>query len=115
MRFTKARVERWLRSYSRFAFACCLWCPVGTLVLALSLLFSSRDSVIARITMGLMGAAAGWLFVAMGVYFALVGLSLFYRRWRTTRIGAVCGLCAGLLFGGFSTYLGVVGFLMMLR
>jgi hypothetical protein len=84
-------------------------------VLALGLLLSSRDSLVARIAAGLIGTAAGFLFVVMGIYFILIGLSLFYQRLRTTKFGAVFGLCAGLLFGGFSAYLGIVGFLMMLR
>ncbi len=115
MHITKTRVEHWLRSYSRFAFACCLWCPLSAFVLVFGLLLSSRNSAVAKVTTGLIGTAVGLLFVAMGVYFILTGLSLFYRRLRTTRLGAVLGLCAGLLFGGFCAYLGIVGFLMMLR
>jgi len=57
----------------------------------------------------------GFLFVVAGGYFALVGVSLYYRRIKTTQIGALCGLLAGLLLGAFSAYAGVIGFLMTLR
>lgn len=115
MRLTKSKVDRWLRHYSKFAFACCRWCPLGVLVLTGGLLFSARDSLAARITTGLIGTGVGLLFVAMGVYFTLVGLSLFFHRVKITRFGALSGLGAGLILGGFSTYLGVAVFIMLLR
>ena len=115
MRLTKTKVERWVRNYSKFASACCWWGPVCIAVLVLGFLFSSSDSSASKIAGGLMGVAAGFLFVVMGGYSALVGLSLFYQRWKTSKLGAVCGLCAGMVFGALVASLGIIGFLMMLR
>ncbi len=73
------------------------------------------SSIASRVTIGLVGAAVGFLFVVAGGHFALVGVSLYYRRIKTTQIGALCGLLAGLLLGAFSAYAGVIGFLITLR
>ena len=72
-------------------------------------------SFASKATIGLVGSAVGFLFLVTGIYFALLGVSLFYRRIETTQIGALCGLLAGLLSGAFIAYVGVIGFLMTLR
>src|SRR5207253_1498387 len=115
MLINKTSVERWLSFSWRLFSVCCLWCPIVALVFMVSHVFTHTDSFVSKATIGLVGAAVGFLFVVAGGYFALVGISLFYRRIRTTRIGALCGLLAGLLFGAFSACLGVVGFLKTLR
>lgn len=115
MRITKSKIERWYRSYSGFALASCLWCPVGALVCVVGLALTPKNSIAARIVTGLLASAAGSLFIIMGAYFALIGLSLYFRRIKTTTAGAVFGLSAGLLAGAFSAYLGAVGFWMILR
>lgn len=104
-----------MRHYSRFANACCWWCPASAGVLIVGLLFFASHSVAARVTAALLGVAVVFLFTVMGGYMGLVGLSLFYRRLRTSKLGALFGLCAGLLLGGFTVYLGIVGLMMILR
>ena len=112
---TKTKVERWFRSYSRFALACCLWCPVAALLCAGGLALTPKNSIAARVLTSLLASAAGSLFVIMGAYFALIGLSLYYRRIQTTTAGAVFGLSAGLLAGAFSALIGAAGFWAILR
>ena len=111
----KTKSERWLRAYSRFALSCCLWCPVGALMCAVGLALTPKNSIAARIVTRLLASSVGLLFVIMGAYFALIGLSLYYRRIKTTMAGAVFGLSAGLLAGAFSAFIGAVGFWAILR
>ena len=93
----------------------CWWCPVVALIFMIGHVVTPRGSFASKATIGLVGASVGCLFVAAGVYFGLVGVSLYYRRIKTTHFGALCGLLAGLVFGALSAYLGVIGFLMTLR
>lgn len=69
----------------------------------------------AAVVTGLLVISAGSLFVIMGAYFALVGLSLYHRRVHATKLGAWCGLSAGLLAGAFSALLGIASVWAILR
>jgi hypothetical protein len=115
MGISKSRVERWLLLSWRILSVCCLWCPIAALVFVISHVLAPSNSFASKATIGLVGAAVGFLFVVAGGYCALVGVSLFYRRIRTTQTGALCGLLAGLLLGAFIACVGVIGFLMTLR
>ena len=112
---TKTKIGRWLRSYRRFALSSCLWCPLGALVCAVGLALTPKNSIAARIVAGLLASAAGSVFVIAGVYFALIGLSLYYQRIATTTFGAWCGLSAGLLAGALSVFIAALGFWTILR
>jgi hypothetical protein len=115
MQISKSKVERWLHFSWRILSVCCLWCPIVALVFMIAHAVTPSSSFASKATIGLVGAAVGFLFVVTGIYFALVGASLFNRRIQTTQVGALCGLLAGLLSGAFMAYVGVIGFLMTLR
>jgi hypothetical protein len=115
MHISKSKVKRWLLFSWRILSMCCLWCPIVALVFMIGHAVTPNSSFASKATIGLVGADVGFLFVVAGGYFALVGVSLFYRRIKTTQIRALCGLFAGLLLGAFCVYLGVIGFLMALR
>jgi hypothetical protein len=70
-------------------------------------LLTPRSYGASTVLLRLFGLSGTALFLIAGGYFALMGFSLFYRRYDRTLAGAICGLSAGLLFGAFSAALGV--------
>ncbi len=115
MHISNSSLERWLKFSWRMLSVCYLWCPIVALVFMIGDVMVPKNSFASKAAIGLVGAAVGCLFVVTGGWFALFGISLFYRRVKKTKIQALCGLLAGLLFGGFCIWVGVIGFLKCLQ
>ena len=107
MQLSKSKVENWFRCYQRFFLACCWSCPLAALVFVTAYVLTPRSYAASTVLLWLFVLTVTALFLIAGGYFALVGLSLFYRRYDHTLAGAICGLAAGLLFGAFSAALGI--------
>jgi hypothetical protein len=109
MSLTKSQFERWTRSYRRFAMASCVRLALLALVPIAAIAGTSKGSMLANFSTATLGALIASLFFICAVYFVFEGLTVFYRRIQTTKIGALAGLSAGILCGSLSAFIGVSG------
>ena len=95
------------RSYSKFAFACCRLCPVLILLWFIVVILAPTDSWLSTFALILAAGTGGFLFLVLGGLSALAGIVLYLRRWKTSKVGAYVGLCAGILFGILVTFVAI--------
>ncbi|EEF59208.1 hypothetical protein Cflav_PD2413 [Pedosphaera parvula Ellin514] len=108
MQLTKSTIENWLVSWDQIFPKISLVCGSSALVFVAGNLLT-QGMAASRVFIWLFGAACSAVFIFAAAYAVLAGLSIYFeRRWQT-RLGAICGLSAGLIFGVFLAFLAFAG------